>query len=98
MMYSKLHKSEHQDVIAICDEELIGKTLIEGDKELIISEGFYKGVLMNEGEILEILEDASNVNFVGEEAVSCGLKSGLLSEDAIMTIGGVKHAQFFSLE
>ena len=97
-MYSKLHESEHQVVIAICDEGIVGKTFTEGDKELIISEDFYKGILMDEEEILDILKGASNVNFAVEDSISCGLKSGLITEDSIIIIGGVKHAQFFSLE
>ncbi len=98
MMYAKIHKSEHQEVIAICDKDILGKTFTEGERELIISEGFYKGELLEESEVLELLKDVSNVNFSGEEATSCGLKSGIISEDHIIMIGGVKHAQFFTLE
>ena len=57
-MYVKIHKSEHQKVIAICDEGLIGKTISEGDKEINISEDFYKGDLLKEEQVLELLKDA----------------------------------------
>ena len=97
-MYVKVHKSENQTVIAICDEGLLGKIISSEDKEINISEEFYKGDLMNEKEVLEILKDASNVNFTGDEAIICGIKSGLISEGSIITIGGVKHAQFYSLQ
>ena len=98
MMYVKIHKSEHQKVIAICNEGLIGKTISEGDKEINISEDFYKGDLLKEEQVLELLKDASNANFTGDEAVACGIKSGLIQEGIVITIGGVKHAQFYSLE
>lgn len=98
MMYVKIHKSEHQKVIAICDEGLLGKIFSDEKKEINISEDFYKGDLMEEKEVLELLKDVSNANFTGDEAIACGIKSGLINEQHVITIGGVKHAQFYSLE
>ena len=97
MMYVKIHESEHQKVIAICDEGLMGKIISDGSKEINISEDFYKGDLMDEEQVLELLKDVSNANFTGDEAVACGIKCGLINEQNIITIGGVKHAQFYSL-
>ena len=98
MMYVNIHKGDHSDVIAVCDEDLIGKLVSDENSELNISEKFYKGRLLNEEEVLEILNGATNVNLVGDEAIGCGIKCGLIDEDEIVVIVGIKFAQFYSLE
>ncbi len=96
-MYLKIHETEESSIIAICDEDLLGKKITEDDKELNISENFYKGELKNKEEVIEILKDASNVNLIGEESVSCGIEAGIISEENVLEIGGIKHAQFYNI-
>ena len=100
MILLKVHYSgergNHRFVIAVCDNDLIGKTLTEGKLQIHVSEHFYKGEAKNEGEILTFLKDATNVNFLGEEAISLGLRSGIISQKHIIRIAGVPHAQAVS--
>ena len=56
MMYVKIHHSGDRVVIAICDEELIGKKISEGALVLNISERFYKGEKKSQEEVKKILE------------------------------------------
>lgn len=97
MMYVKIHRSKHSEVIAVCDKNLIGKKISQGAVELIITESFYKGDLMAKEKVIELLTSATNANLVGEESVSCGVAAKIITEDSIITIGGIKHAQFYSL-
>jgi len=97
MMYVKIHRSEHSEIIAVCDENLLGKKIKENEFELSILESFYKGELMDKNFVIALLKNASNANLVGEEAVSCGLVAGVIDKSSIITIGGVKHAQFYSV-
>ncbi len=98
MMYVKIHESEHSVVVAVCDESLLGKKISNKDIELNISESFYKGELKEKEEVINILKEASNANLAGDESVSCGIEAGIISEDSVLSVGGVKHAQFYSLE
>jgi len=98
MMYVKIHQSEHTEIVAVCDENLLGKTIKEGEKEIIISENFFKGELKKEKEVVEILKQSSNANLIGNESVECGLLAKIITEDNMLFCGGVKHAQFYSLE
>lgn len=96
-MYVKIHHAgQHTasiNVVAVCDESLLGKTLQEGKISITISESFYKGDLKNEKETLAVLKDARNINLIGEEAVATGLKAGIITKENIRTIKGVSHAQ-----
>ena len=97
MLYVKIHKSEGSEVIAVCDKELLGKTLKEGDMEIKISEEFYKGEDMTEEEITALLKEARNVNLIGEKSIALGIKVGIISEENILKIEGVPHAQAYSI-
>jgi len=49
---------------------------------------------MSVDEAVEVIKKATVVNFVGDLAIECGLKAGLLHEESIIRISGVPHAQF----
>tara|TARA_Y100000310_G_scaffold319891_1_gene375703 strand:- start:3053 stop:3346 length:294 start_codon:yes stop_codon:yes gene_type:complete len=97
-MYVKIHESEHSEVVAVCDKSLLGRKISNKNMELNISESFYKGELKEKEEVIKILKEASNANLVGEESISCGIEAEIISEDSVVSVGGIKHAQFYSLE
>jgi len=96
-MYVKIHKSETAKIIAVCDEDLIGKEFEEGNLYLKVSETFFKGEKKNKNEIKKILKDANSANFVGKESVSIAVELGLVDKKNIIKIKGVSHAQYFEL-
>ena len=97
MIYLKIHatgqRGNHRFVIAVCDKDLIGKTLKEKNIEIHVSEKFYKGDLKEENEVIEFIRDASNVNMLGKEAVNAGIEAGIITQEDIIMIAGVPHAQ-----
>ena len=84
-------------VLAASDANIIGKTLKFGEVEFHISEEFYKGKEISESELSRLLDEHSNINLIGKEAVSVALKKGLISERSIVKIQGVPHAQIYRL-
>ena len=92
-MYIKMHHSQDRCVVAVCDKELIGKTLKDGNVNLVVSERFYKGDEESEEKIISILKDADNINLMGKKAVDAGLKARVIEKDNIKIIKGVPHAQ-----
>ncbi|MBI4155560.1 DUF424 family protein [Candidatus Woesearchaeota archaeon] len=95
-MYLKIHKDKYSEVVAICDEDLVGKTLEEGNLVINISERFYKGDKVNEEEASKILKTALNVNAVGEESVQVCIKLSLVDEKNVLKIKGVPYAQIIT--
>ncbi|WP_340820722.1 DUF424 family protein [Methanolobus sp. WCC4] len=96
-MYLKIHKSGDNVIIALCDRELIGRTLKEGNITVTISEDFYKGEIVSEEDAIDIISKASNVNIFGEKAVSCAIKCGAVNKDNVKLINEVAHAQVFRI-
>ena len=99
-MYVKIHSSGAQggnrQVIAVCDEDLIGKVLKEKHIEFKVSESFYEGEKKTEDEVITLLKGATNVNLVGKQAVAAGIKAGIISEENVTVIEGVPHAQAYA--
>lgn len=83
--------------MAVCDEDLLGKTLKEGKLEFKITKHFYGGEKKTDKETLAILNDAHSVNLVGKNAVALGIKAGIIEKSNIKIIQGVPHAQSFTL-
>ncbi len=95
MMYVKIHKGS-TTIVAICDDDLIGKELREGKLCLKISEYFYKGEKKSEQEVEEIMKTADNLNIVGKRSVAIALRLGIIMQHTILVIQGVPHAQTLS--
>jgi len=93
-MYVKVHKLKYENIVALCDKELIGKLLEEKNLQLNITERFYKGEELPEDEIILLLKNSTNINIVGEKSINLALKSGIIDKENIIKIQGVPHAQF----
>ena len=91
-MYLKVHKSGERKIIAVCDEDLIGKTFEENDLQLIISERFYKGEKASEDKILEEIKDADYLNIVGKNSIEFGIKNKLILKSNIILIQKIPYA------
>ncbi len=86
----------YRDVVAVCDSELIGKRFEEGQFQLEVKEGFYKGEEMNEKQVLDIMrrmamEDAT-FNIVGKKSVELAIKAGVILKKGTKTVQGIPFA------
>ena len=89
----KIHETQFGNLIAICDEELKGKTLDNKGVEFFVNPRFYCDKTAG-NEILELISKSNDGNVVGNKIVDSLLKVEIISEEMIVSIGGVKHAQF----
>ena len=81
-------------IVAVCDEELLGKNLTEHTK---ISEQFYKGELVGEEKMIEALEAATTANIFGNNAVEAAINAGIIERENVKEIKKVKYCLIFSL-
>ena len=93
MFCYKIHKTQFGTLIAICDDDLSGKTLDNNGVEFFINPRFYCDKTAEE-DILNIVSKSNDGNVIGNKIVNLLLKSGLISKDSIIIINNVKHAQF----
>ena len=82
---------KHKGVLAVCDEELIGRKF----DVLDVNENFYKGELIDEKRLSELLKDNSNINIVGTRSIKAAEKAGVLC--AVKKIKSVPYAIIFKI-
>ncbi len=93
MFYYKIHKTDFGTLIAICDKELIGKTLKNKDLDFFVNPRFYGAEEIDE-KVLELIKDVNDGNVIGNKIVELLMKNKIVSKRAVIKIGNIKHAQF----
>ena len=72
---------------------MIGQTFSDGTLTLEVSEFFYNGEIAPLPDAGNALEDAGIVNIVGKRSIAHAIEHGYITEDNIIVIDGVPHAQ-----
>lgn len=93
MIFCRIHTHEKERILAACDEEIIGMTFRGNDIKITVSETFYRGECISEDIFVERTKSVTIMNLVGNRVVERAIKEGLVSEDNVIEIGEVKHAQ-----
>ena len=96
-MYVKIHEYKESKITAICDEDLIGRTIEDKEKAIEVSERFYKGSKKSEKETLKIMKEAENLNLVGKKTIDLALKNNIIEKQGIIKIKDIPHAQLYRL-
>jgi hypothetical protein len=87
---------QKQSMLNICDAELLGKKIIEGDLTMHISENYYGGRFVEKDEAESLLNNSLIINMAGKETVSLALKLGIGSENAVKIVSDVPFLIIFN--
>ncbi|MGC8710319.1 MAG: DUF424 domain-containing protein [Candidatus Micrarchaeia archaeon] len=101
MIYFKRYEAERGAIVAMCDEELIGKVIKEGDIVIDLSKysGFYKGELVSEEDAMNIFDDdIYSANIVGKRAIEAVVNAGLAKHGDEKTVAGIPFLQIFKID
>ncbi len=96
-VYVNLKKVGPNVLLAICDSDMLGKTLCEGKLVFKVKEEFYKGGLVTLEEAIDMIQNSTIVNMVGKHCVETAIKKGYVHPEAVLKIEGVPHAQIVKL-
>ncbi|MFH0884694.1 MAG: DUF424 family protein [Candidatus Micrarchaeota archaeon] len=98
-MYLKIHKGPGTRIVAVCDEDLIGKVLEEKDvcMDLDRFRSFYAERKAGPQEVEEALRSFDSANIVGKEAVGVAIKMGLIGKKDVMYIKKTPYIQIYRL-
>lgn len=89
----KVNDGSGRVIVAVCDDNLVGKRFEEKGLCLDLNSEFYKGEKKTEEEAAKAISSAYIVNFVGKKAVALGAKLGLISDGKIIMVKHIPHAQ-----
>jgi hypothetical protein len=96
-VYMNLKKIGENVLLAICDVEILGRTLREGKIVFRVKEDFYKGARVNIEEAVSMIENSTIVNLVGKNVVKKAIEKGYVHPEAVLNIEGIPHAQVVKL-
>ncbi|MDO5844806.1 MAG: DUF424 family protein [Methanocorpusculum sp.] len=97
-MYLKIHKiSGSESVTAVCDAELIGRTLTSEFCDITIDESFYGNELATEEEVIKALHNSVNANIIGKKVCEIAVNEGLIDKECCIIIEGIPHAQIYGV-
>jgi hypothetical protein len=96
-VYVNLKKVGRNVLLAVCDYELLGKTLREGKIVFHIKDDFYNGGKTTVDEAMGMINNSTIVNLVGKCCVEKAISRGYVHPDAVIKIDGVPHAQIVKL-
>jgi len=96
-VYMRIRATHDHLLVSICDEILLGRTLVEGDLTFKVSEEFYGGELVDMKKCFVQLKDATIANMIGHTTVKAAIDAGLVHESAVIYIEGHPHAQWVRL-
>ena len=97
--YVKVITVRSETVVAICDDDLLGKTLNDKDRGISfeVRESFFKGSKMELNRIIPYLERASIANLIGSRVVKKAVEKGFIDPTAVIEIAGIPHAQLVKI-
>jgi len=97
MFWSKVFVTKYDIVVAICDEDLMDKSIDTKKFEIKISKNFYGEKLVDEKMALGLMKRATIGNLIGKVIVNLAEKNGFITKENIIFINGIPHAQFVKL-
>lgn len=96
-VYVNLKKIGRNVLLAICDCELLGRTLRQGKIVFHIKNEFYNGGKVTVEEAVNMIENSTIVNMVGKNCVDRAIAKGYVHPEAVMDIEGIPHAQILKI-
>ncbi|MGE5533624.1 MAG: DUF424 domain-containing protein [Bacillota bacterium] len=96
-VYLNIKKMGQNVLLAVCDCELLGRTLREGKIVFKIKDEFYNGRKATVDEAVGLINNSTIVNLVGKCCVEKAISQGYVHPEAVLEIEGVPHAQIVKL-
>ena len=85
----KVVNYQRDRMLNICDVDLVGRTLIESDLKMNITQSYFAERIVEEKEAEQLLKNSSIINMVGEKTIALSVKIGVGSSKGIKKINGV---------
>ena len=83
-------------MVNMCDAELIGKDVVDGELKININESYYGKQIVDKDEAISLLKSASMLNLVGKETISLAIELGIGSESGVKIISDVPFLIIFN--
>ncbi len=97
----KIHRKDKTEILAICDEALLGKELSNSTTRMKVPLGFYKGTYISKSDALDLMRRYTNINALGS-VLDLGIEKNIINKDAVLWFNSedgkrIPHLIIFSI-
>ena len=92
-MIVKIHETKQGVVVAVIDNDLLGKIFEQGELQLDLTSSFYKGIEKADNEVGDLMRNAYGINIVGKKTIALALEEGIIDESMIRMIANIPFYQ-----
>ncbi|RNJ77007.1 MAG: DUF424 domain-containing protein [Nitrosopumilus sp. D6] len=90
VMFSiKVSKHQRNQMLNMCDADILDSNIVQGDLTMHISKSYYGGEMVDAAKASDLLKNSSIINMVGKNTVSLSIQLGIGSKDGVKKISGV---------
>ena len=82
-VFFKIHRKDKTEILAICDECLLGKVLTNEKTRMKVPTEFYRGNVISKLDALELMKKFVNVNAIGS-VLELGIEKEVINKDAVI--------------
>ena len=93
----KLTNYQQNQMLNICDADLIGKEIQENELKVNITKSYYGEKIVDKNEAETLLQNSSIINMVGKETVSLSISLGIGAENGVKKIQDVPFLIVFKM-
>lgn len=97
MYWCKIFGTRHNTVVAMCDENILGKMIGNKNLSVKVNEEFYGGIMVDSDAAVKLMDKATIGNLMGAEIVGLAEKNGFITKENIILIDDIPHAQFVKI-
>ena len=92
----RIYDYQKNTMVNMCDAELLGKDVVDGELKIHINESYYGKQLVDKDEAISFLKSASMMNLVGKNTISLAIDLGIGSESGIKIISDIPFLIIFN--
>lgn len=82
-VYLRIHRSHNREVLALCDESLLGQVIFNEKAQMKVPTDFYRGQKITSEEALQLMRNYVNINALGS-TIDLGLKNKVIKKEAVI--------------
>lgn len=95
---SRFTRFQGSVMISICDLELVGKTLIDGELVVNLSKEYFQEQIIEENQAPELLKSCTIANLVGTRIVDLAISLRLANQNSVKHISGIPFLMIYKFK
>lgn len=88
---------QNSAMLNMCDEELLGKVIKNGNLQINISKNYYGQRLVDQNEAETLMQNSSILNLVGKQTIEMSVNLKIGSRQGVKTIDDVPFLLIFKM-